>query len=194
MEFKLLPACLIFAGSYLPLSIILLFQNIEEKYIKSDFCIKINDNCEIPKLESPILSISFFLICLFSYVVLRWHFFKKIRKTSVITVNSSKPIPNDLINYVFPYVVAFMNLDFTDERKTIGFFIFFIWMFYITYKSGQILMNPLILSFGWKLYEASITYENEKIQAKMLSKETLKDNAIHQSCLIQGIYILHANN
>ncbi|KPB60883.1 Uncharacterized protein AC510_4794 [Pseudomonas amygdali pv. myricae] len=29
-------------------------------------------------------------------------------------------------------------------------------MFAITYKSGQIIMNPLLLIFGWNLYEANM--------------------------------------
>ncbi len=51
-------------------------------------------------------------------------------------------------------------------------------------------MNPLILSFGWKLYEAYIDFEGKSIQVRMLSKVDLEEGVMHQSCVIQGVYVL----
>jgi hypothetical protein len=53
------------------------------------------------------------------------------------------------MNYVLPYVVSFMSIDYQVTGKFVGFLIFLGWMFLITYKSGQIMLNPLLTVFGW---------------------------------------------
>ena len=100
-------------------------------------------------------SLSFFVLCLASLV-----FFltvmKMIPADHDLVVKEAKPAPNDLINYVFPYVVSFMGLDFGSSGKLYGFLVFLGWMFIITYRSGQILMNPLLIAAGWQLHEVTV--------------------------------------
>ena len=81
---------------------------------------------------------------------------QRIRYPFMLQVKRMKATPNEIINYTFPYVVSFMGIAYGDPQKLIGFVVFLLWMFAITLKSGQILMNPLLLIFGWKLYEATI--------------------------------------
>lgn len=88
-------------------------------------------------------------------------------------VKITKAIPNDVINYVFPYVVSFMGISYESPEKLLGFAVFLLWMFAITYKSGQIIMNPLLLMFGWKLYEAEIEINGNERSVRMLYKGNL---------------------
>ncbi|CAI9007768.1 hypothetical protein EMIT0324P_70245 [Pseudomonas chlororaphis] len=55
---------------------------------------------------------------LFSYVL------KSMPADHQLTVKDSKTVPNDLINYVFPYVVSFMGLDLASDGKFYGFLVF----------------------------------------------------------------------
>ena len=56
MQFKIIPAFLVFIGSYLPLSIILFIQNINENSIESDFCLNFSNICGLPTLQNPFLA------------------------------------------------------------------------------------------------------------------------------------------
>lgn len=190
MNLKFIPAIFIFVGSYLPLSLILLIQDIDDKSWRSNFCFSNIKACVIPTLKNSLESLGFSAVCIISCLFLICYFLNEIAATDEVFVESTKPIPNDLINYVFPYVVSFMGLDFSDGRKIAGFFIFFIWMFLITYRSGQILMNPVILLSRWKLYEASVTYGGSVRHVRMLSTSQIADKTFHKSCIVHGVYIL----
>ena len=81
---------------------------------------------------------------------------RSVRLTHRVHVLETKAIPNDLINYVLPYVVSFMGLSYAEPQKLGGFLVFWVGLFVITYRSGQILMNPLLIVLGWKLYEVKV--------------------------------------
>ena len=70
-----------------------------------------------------------------------------------MVVSEVKHIPTDLMNYVLPYVVSFMEIDYNDIGKFVGFIVFLVWIFIITYKSERAIMNPVLTVFGWKLFE-----------------------------------------
>jgi hypothetical protein len=70
-----------------------------------------------------------------------------------IVVLELKYIPVDLMNYTLPYIVSFMSIDYQDVGKFVGFVIFLGWMFWITMASGQIVLNPVLIALGWRLYE-----------------------------------------
>lgn len=87
---------------------------------------------------------------------------KRLSAYSSLDVVDSKSVPNDLINYVFPYVVSFMGLDLGVDGKFYGFMLFIILMFIITYRSGQILMNPFA---GFRLAAVRVEYRDGRAQA-----------------------------
>lgn len=173
MQFRLVSAFIIFLGSYLPLAIILAVQDIPMSWWQRPVCDLSNiSNCEFNPFANPWLSIIFIVITFISVGIanLSLH---KISYPFDVTVVSSKTISNDIINYVFPYVVSFMGISYDTPEKLIGFFVFLLWMFAITYKSGQIIVNPLLLMFGWRLYEAKVTINNQEREIRVLKKGTL---------------------
>ena len=115
---------------------------------------------------------------------------RKLRGQHDIVIEESKTIPNDLINYVFPYVVSFMGLEMGSSGKYYGFLLFLIWMFLITYRSGQILMNPLLLVAGWQLYEIKASIEGHPRNLRALSRLSVVKGDQLRSCVVQGIYVL----
>jgi hypothetical protein len=84
-----------------------------------------------------------------------------------------------------------MGLDLGADGKFYGFMLFILLMFIITYRSGQILMNPFLLVAGWQLYELNIVTEGHKRCVKALSKDQIKSGDHLESCLVHGIYVLH---
>lgn len=154
MKIKVFPAILLFMASYFPLSLILLLQDVSEESWNKPFCTSFSA-CELPSLMNASRSLSLFVVCLASLA-----FFLAVMKIIPsdhdLSVTEAKPAPNDLINYVFPYVVSFMGLDLGSSGKLYGFLVFLGWMFIITYRSGQILMNPLLIAAGWQLHEVTV--------------------------------------
>jgi high-affinity Fe2+/Pb2+ permease len=84
-----------------------------------------------------------------------------------------------------------MGLDLGVNGKFFGFLLFIVLMFVITYRSGQILMNPFLLVAGWQLYELNIVTEGHKRCVKALSEEPVRSGDRLDSCLVHGIYVLH---
>lgn len=191
MQMRLFPALILFLGSYFPLSLILLIQDIKETSWKAPLC-KITEvsSCFLPELTNPGRALVLFGICAVSLVIFMV-LMKNLSGYSSLEVVDSKSVPNDLINYVFPYVVSFMGLDLGIDGKFFGFLLFIVLMFVITYRSGQILMNPCLLVAGWQLYEMNIVTEGHKRCVKALSKEQVRSGDHLESCLVHGIYVLH---
>lgn len=191
MKMRLLPALILFLGSYFPLSLILVVQDIKDSSWKEPICkIAAISTCHLPELTNPVRALSLLAICAFS-LILFTVMMKGLSAYSNLEVVDSKSVPNDLINYVFPYVVSFMGIDLGAEGKFYGFLLFILLMFVITYRSGQILMNPFLLVSGWQLYELNILTEGQKRCVKALSQDQIQPGDRLESCLVHGIYVLH---
>lgn len=81
-----------------------------------------------------------------------------------------------------------MGISYSEPEKLLGFVVFLIWMFAITYKSGQIIMNPLLLMFGWRLFEATITIAGHTREVRVLKKELLAPGS-YKAQTVQDFYI-----
>ncbi|WP_200957524.1 hypothetical protein [Methylobacterium sp. Leaf94] len=159
MQLRILFAVAIYLGSYLPLSVILLAQDVDVEAMKRGICPLASMaamECASP-LKNPVWSLSAVVICavgmLATFLALR-----RLPTPHSVKVTESKHIPADLINYVIPYVVSFISLEYDQPTKLIGFGVFLGWIFWITYKSGQIALNPVLAVFGWKLFEVKYIY------------------------------------
>lgn len=191
MQFQLVPGFLIFLGSYFPLAIILAIQDIPSAWWSQSIC-SIDQfgsgRCSFNPFEHPIPSILFLGGCALS-VGLAWLSLQTQNYPFNVEVKRAKTTPNEIINYTFPYVVSFMGITYGDSQKLIGFGVFLIWMFAITYKSGQILMNPLLLIFGWRLYEATIVINDVEKDVRVLTSGDLNSGAARAQT-IQDFYII----
>lgn len=162
MQFRLMSAAILFIGSYFPLALILLVQDIPKKFLNAVPCNWGNHaTCTFQVLEHPFLAVGGALITGVSLLFTHWGL-GKVKLRFDVEVLESKSIPNDLINYVFPYVVSFMGLNYEDTGKMLGFLVFLMALFTITYRSGQIVMNPFLIIFGWRIFEAKILVGHSK--------------------------------
>lgn len=191
MRLRFYAAVILFLGSYLPLSVILLVQNFRYELWGSKFCIELTSpDCAIP-LRQPIISLSFVLICflcfLFTLITLR-----AIKVRQKIDITEVKHIPADLMNYVLPYIVSFMGLDYGDIGKFIGFTVFLLWIFIITYKSDRIIMNPVLTVFGWKLFEVKYNFPGGQsiFTSIALSNKEINTNDTYRIHHIQDVLVI----
>lgn len=189
MQFRLFAAMVVFVGSYLPLAIILAVQDIPFSWWSRSICdfSKVS-SCDFIPFDHPWLSISFIVFSALSSI-LAFVSLGKLTYPYQIEVVSFKSISNDIINYVFPYVVSFMGMSYSHPEKLLGFVVFLSWMFAITYKSGQIIMNPLLLMFGWRLYEVNILYGGHEKVVRALKRGGLQPG-LQMSQTVQDFYIV----
>jgi hypothetical protein len=191
MQFRLLPGLLIFLGSYLPLAVILAIQDIPRAWWAQPICTSARlkaGECQFIPFDNPMLSITFLALAAIAVILSRASL-SRIAYPFIVDVKRSKAIPNEVINYTFPYVVSFMGITYGEPQKLLGFGVFLLWMFAITQKSGQILMNPLLLIFGWRLYEVTIVINKVEKEVRVLKKGLLETGQ-HKAQTIQDIYII----
>ena len=81
-----------------------------------------------------------------------------------------------------------MGISYDETEKLFGFGVFLFWMFAITYKSGQIIMNPLLLMFGWKLYETTVLINGVTRHIQILKHGSINLGPLYVQT-IQDFYI-----
>ncbi|WP_131800170.1 hypothetical protein [Methylobacterium indicum] len=192
MQLRIPFAAAIYLGSYLPLSVILLAQDVDEKSLDNPACgfsQLANIGCSI-SLKNPAWSLGAVAICTIG-LALTIFSLRLLPARVPISIIESKHIPADLINYVIPYVVSFMSLDYQQVPKLFGFLIFLGWIFLITYKSGQIALNPVLSVLGWKLYEIKYKYPSgtEIHVGRLLSKSTVNPGKRYYQNSIQDVMV-----
>lgn len=70
MQMRLLPALILFLGSYFPLSLILLIQNIKETSWQAPLCrVAEVSSCYLPELTNPGRALGLLGICTVSLVI-----------------------------------------------------------------------------------------------------------------------------
>lgn len=187
MQLRILVAVAIYLGSYLPLAVILLAQDVDVEAVRRGICpvaSMVSMECANP-LKNPIWSLSAVAISAIGMAV-TFLALRLVRKSHRVKVTESKHIPADLINYVIPYVVTFISLDYEQTSKLFGFGVFLVSMFWITYKTGQIVLNPVLAVLGWKLFEVKYMYDAGKgtFVGRMLSRVDIEpDSEYHQGGL-----------
>ena len=152
MRLRLAAAVVVFVGSYLPLSVILLVQDADYALMAGLACWPFpgeSQQCVIP-LGNPAASVGSLAVCVacFTVTVLVLRLAKAKRS---IVIERARHVPSELMSYALPYIVAFMNMDYRTN-KLVGLVIFLGWLFWMTYRSGQIVLNPFLVAFGWRLY------------------------------------------
>lgn len=192
VQFRLFAAIAVFLGSYLPLSLILLAQDFDYTALERTFCVNFDalTSCQIP-LRNPAYAIGIFLVCLASFL-LTMLALARIKPHTPIVIDSAKHTPADLINYTLPYVVSFMSIDYNETGKFVGLAIFLGWMFWITHRSGQLILNPLLIAFGWRPYEITYHFVGDTKQRNDIafSQSRLEANTTRYHAQIQAVLII----
>lgn len=160
MQFRFPIAFFVFLGSYLPLSLILLAQDYDYEQSTAPFCWDVaSATCSLPFHNSS-FSIGIFVACLICFL-LTVIALQALRPKRSVVIAEARHAPADLMNYTLPYVVSFMSIDYQSTGKFVGFVIFLVWMFWITYKSGRLVLNPVLIILGWKYYDVSYTFPTD---------------------------------
>lgn len=191
MQFRFLASLVVFCGSYFPLSLILLAQDFRYDLVGAPLCWPVGaSNCTLP-LRNGTLSLSVFFTCLVC-LLLSLGGLAAVKAKLPVNILEAKYIPAELMAYTLPYVVSFMSLEYKDTGKFVGLLIFLGWMFLITHRSGQLVLNPLLIVFGWRLYEVSYSHPQDSVvrTSWVLSKANLQPNTRCNIATIQDVMII----
>lgn len=193
MQFRFIASVALFLGSYLPLALILLVQDANYTLVKNGLCWEVWDrrsSCVVP-LAHPMFSLTILGICFLSFCVTLMALSVSRPKLPIKLVET-KYIPAELMSYTLPYVVSFMSIGYQETGKFAGLTIFLAWMFWITHKSGQILVNPLLTVFGWRLYEIKYAFPGDTTlhNGRALAKGLIEPGKQYPHVLIQDIVVL----
>jgi hypothetical protein len=193
MQLRKTSAFALYVGSYLPLSLVLLAQDIPAASLALAFCRPLDitsGRCVLPLLH-PCWSLGVVAVCALCLAVtlIALKIVDTPRRIKVVEV---KHIPADLINYVIPYIVSFISLDYGEPTKLLGFAMLFLWIFLITYRSGQIVMNPVLIVFGWRLFELKYSYlqSEDAWVGRALCRAEVHPNKIYHQGNMQDVMVL----
>ncbi len=193
MQPRLFVAFAVYVGSYFPLSVILFSQNLKSSaWSEVEFLWRHPVPIKWDRiLTSPWISMGAVLVCLACLIVTLF-LLRAFTADHGIKIVSTRAASADLLNYVLPYVVSFMSLNYTDSRTMTGFAIFMFWLFWITYKSGQIIMNPLLTVFGWRLYDISYRFVGDEVvhNSIALSRTPIEPNGEYLQRSLQDVLIV----
>ncbi|WP_441257024.1 hypothetical protein ACS18Q_09735 [Vibrio sp. Vf1514] len=204
-NWKLWAAIGIFFSSYLPLSLILMIQDIDSNYLKN---INYSAICDLPKMlysnfgptslmmlekfvhvfKNPTIGLSIVGVSIISLVFLKL-IMGSLSGGQLITVKQSVRNPSDLMNYTVPYMVAFIGVDLGDGPKVAGFLVFMIFMFVLTYKTKQLFMNPILAVLGYNLYDIEYDVNTKIRHGRMLSKFEIEPEKQYQMEIVSSLLI-----
>lgn len=144
MKLRILSSILIFISAYSPLSIIFLIQDIDFK----------SKSLQHPGIVFIIMGIS-----LISCIII-WCAVKFIKVSSppvkIISVSNRS---GELINYSIPYMISFFVMDLGDTKLLLSFGFFMFIMYWLTLKTHNIFINPILACMGYNLYD--VKYEKD---------------------------------
>lgn len=102
---------------------------------------------------------------------------------------------HESLNYLAPYLIAFLNFDFTKWQDITVLIIFFIIIFVVYMTSDLIYTNPLVTFFGYKIYRIKICKSREGCEQTkeivlMISKVKIEKNTeIKLKSIDEGVYL-----
>jgi hypothetical protein len=191
LRFRLLISLAVFIGSYLPLAAILMVQDVNYVALAHKACWPLHEQaCTIP-LRHPFLSIGLLLFTLSCFLVTAVAL-QVVRPKIPINIVNPRYIPAELINYTLPYIVAFMALGYDDVGKLLGLVLFMGWLFVIVNKSGQLILNPILVVFGWRLYELEYTFPGDPRArvSQALVKGHIEPGAQYNQASLQDVLVI----
>ena len=109
---------------------------------------------EHPGIVYSILGVSL-LICLLVWLAVR-----SVKSSSPpVKIMAVSNRSGELINYSIPYMISFFVMDLEDTNLLLSFGFFMVIMYWLTIKTHNIFVNPVLACLGYNLYD--VKYELE---------------------------------
>ena len=155
MRLRTLSAALIFISAYAPLAVIFLIQDFDTK---------------TRWFKNPALGFTILSVAILSCVVVWASVHQTKVSTPPVTVKRVSNRSGELINYSIPYMVSFFVEDLTNVKRLLTFGFFMGIMFWMTLKTHNIFINPMLAVMGYNIYDVQYMRDGREFQDFFLSK------------------------
>lgn len=147
---KLWVELLIFLSSYHPLFLILFIRDINKETIGIPIGL-IEWEQNVSFLAITMLSISSCATLLTGYIMRS--LFASAEGTDVIKLTEVNAVRGDMINYTLPFLIGLFAFDYKTWQSILSLIVFLAFMFAFTRNERIILLNPMFLLLGIRLYD-----------------------------------------
>lgn len=153
MKLRLLPSILIFVSAYSPLSVILALQDWDYPKVA---------------LKHPAIVCSLLIIATISCLLVWLSVFTLKSSAPPVTILKVSNQSGELVNYSIPYMISFFVMDL-DNIPVISSFLFFMAvMWWMTVKTHNIFINPILACLGYNLYTVCYNTSNSETECEAI--------------------------
>jgi len=103
---------------------------------------------------------------------------------------SATCLPTDIANYSIPYIATFFSLDIGNSVEIVSLGIFLMTMFIISWRSGAIFFNPMMLVLGYKYMQATYEDNGNMVNRNVLSKHPLNTRDHRWAVNVAGVLFI----
>lgn len=147
---KLWVELLIFLSSYYPLFLILFIKDINKETIGIPIGL-VEWEQNVSFLAITMISISSCATLLTGYIMRA--LFYSAEGTDIITLTEVNAVRGDMINYTLPFLIGLFAFDYKTWQSILSLIVFLAFMFALTRNERIILLNPMFLLLGIRLYD-----------------------------------------
>ncbi|MFM5749943.1 hypothetical protein ACET6F_04035 [Aeromonas veronii] len=147
---KLWVELLIFLSSYYPLFLILFIRDINKETIGIPIGL-VDWEQNVSFLAITMLFISSCATLLTGYIMRS--LFSSAEGTDIITLTEVNAVRGDMINYTLPFLIGLFAFDYKTWQSILSLIVFLAFMFAFTRNERVILLNPMFLLLGIRLYD-----------------------------------------
>jgi hypothetical protein len=142
MKLRILSSIFIFISAYFPLTIIFAIQDI---------------NLDTYQFAHPLTVWSLLGLSLISCIIVGASVGLLKVSTPPVKVTSVSNRSGELVNYSIPYMISFFVMDLGKTKLLLSFGFFMFIMYWLTLKTHNIFINPVLALLGYNLYD--VKYE-----------------------------------
>lgn len=160
MKPRLWTAVLMFISSYSPLLFILSARDFNfEKY----------------QFNNPIVVGVCVVMAVVSFLLLKL-VTRQFKGGIQVTVEKVENRSVELLNYTIPYLISFLPLKIGQPQELLAFGMFMLMMFWLTYKTDNLYINPVLTLIGYRLLRLTFKEQAEgsrELSVNVLAKQDL---------------------
>lgn len=155
MKLRAWSSVFIFISAYFPLAVIFAIQDFDSKL----------NNFSHPSIVYTVL-----VIAALSCIVV-WLSVRDIKVSSPpIMIKSVSNRSGELVNYSIPYMISFFVMDLGKTKLLLSFGFFMLIMYWLTLKTHNIFVNPVLALLGYNLYDVKYVKDGKEFEDFFLVK------------------------
>lgn len=181
MKLRWLASVFIFLSAYSPLAVIFAIQDLDFN----------TWSLKHPEVIYPLVVFSI-ISCIIVWVAV--HFIKSSSPT--VTIKKVSNRSGELVNYSIPYLVSFFVMDLDDLNMMASFVFFMIIMYWMTLKTHNIFVNPILACLGYNLYDVKYEKAGEECEDFFLVKgaRIKPTDRVRITCLSEQLFLVSEVN